>query len=263
MFGSNVRLITNEHGLKRSLVALSEFVSDVTHVNFNAFSANVSRVDYCHDWQLTSGLVHEYLGALRDISLGRMEKHLIDNSTVELRNKAKSITFYDKFKEQTAMRLKNRCSKEEVLAARVLLRFEVRFKDNRSCQRHAKKMEVGTRTAESLFLGDVAPRTITGTLGRLGLDKPIVAGSHKYQLLHHYCKGDGAKYVRVAGFSTLGQIHGLENLVPLGICSYSDYRRKLAELKAAGVLYALEKDRGTLPPLRINALSLPEAVQVA
>ena len=123
MFGSNVRLITNEQGLKRSLVALSEFVSDVTHANFDAFLANVSRVDYCHDWQLTSGLVNEYLWALRDISLARMEKHLIDNSTVELRNKAKSITFYHTLRGGSSMfprSLENRCPASPGIAHRTL-----------------------------------------------------------------------------------------------------------------------------------------------
>lgn len=30
-------------------------------VKFDAFSANVTRVDYCHDWRLTNELVNEYL----------------------------------------------------------------------------------------------------------------------------------------------------------------------------------------------------------
>lgn len=58
-------------------------------------------------------------------------------------------------------------------------------------------------------------------------------------------------------------VAGLENLVPLGICSYSDYCRKFAEIKAAGVLYAIAKKRGTLPALGLGKLSRAEALQVA
>ena len=50
------------------------------------------------------------------------------------------------------------------------------------------------------------------------------------------------------GMLALSDKYGIENLVDLGFCSYSDFRRKLAELKAAGVLY--ETDRSTsLAPL--------------
>jgi hypothetical protein len=264
MFGSNTQLFSSEKELQISLHNLSAFVSDVAQVRFDAFAANVTRVDYCHDWRLTSELVTEYLWALRRISLGRMKKHLIDNETVELRNKSQTIIFYDKFKERSAMRLTHLCSSDEVLSAEGVLRMEVRFRDNRSCQRHAKRIGAERRSAESLLLGDAAHRTVSRAIQRLGLNKPITSGALRYQILRDYCGKDGAKYVRLAGFLTLSDIHGLENLVPLGICSYSDYCRKLAEVKAAGVLYAIGKKRRSLPPLNLSPSgNLGIAVQVA
>jgi hypothetical protein len=106
MFGSNVRLFASEHDVQTCLVDLSHYVSDASHIRFDAFAANVTRVDYCHDWLLTKGLVAEYLWAFRDISLSRMKKHLIDTSTVELRNDSQTISFYDKFEERLAMKRK-------------------------------------------------------------------------------------------------------------------------------------------------------------
>jgi hypothetical protein len=202
MFGSNVHLFTNNEDLRTSLVTLSEFVCDIAQVKFDAFVANVTRVDYCHDWRLTRESVNEYLWALRNVSFRRMKRHLIDNETIELRNMGQTITFYDKFAERSAMSLKQLCSKEEVLASRGILRLEVRYKDTRACGRHARKMGVTARTAEALLLGDVPHRTITSTLEGLGLNKPIPSNSLRYQLLRDYCGNDGAKYVRLAGFLT-------------------------------------------------------------
>lgn len=152
IFGTNAQVFTSEQDLKASLEILSEFVSDTAQAPFDAFAAKVTRVDYCHDWHLTRELVTEYLWALREISLGRMKRHLVDNETIELRNKSQTITFYDKFEERSFMRSKHLCSNEEVLATKGVLRMEVRFRDNRSCQRHAKTMGAEARTAASLFL---------------------------------------------------------------------------------------------------------------
>lgn len=107
IFGSNVHVFNSEQDLRTCLATLSEFVCDIAQVKFDAFAANVTRVDYCHDWHLTGELVTEYLWALREISLGRMKRHLIANETVELRNKSQTISFYDKFQERSAMRLKH------------------------------------------------------------------------------------------------------------------------------------------------------------
>jgi hypothetical protein len=263
MSGSNLRLLASDGDLKTCFRALSQFVSDAAHVRFDAFEANVTRVDYCHDWHLTSEMVTEYLWACRDISLERMKSHLIDNSTVELRNDAQAIIFYDKFQERCDMRLKNSYSQEEVLEAKGVLRFEVRFRDSRACRRHAKRLGLVSRKAHLLIQGEVADRTITRALARLGLNKPISAGEFKYQLLRDYCGRDRSKCVRLAGFLKMAEVYGHENLVRLGIVSYSDYRRKLAEVKKAGVLYSVGLKHRTLPPLLIHASLSSEGIQAA
>lgn len=116
MFGSNVHLFTNNEDLRTSLVTLSEFVCDIAQVKFDAFVANVTRVDYCHDWRLTRESVNEYLWALRNVLFRRIKRHLIDNETIELRNMGQTITFYDKFAERSAMRLK-RCARARPLCS--------------------------------------------------------------------------------------------------------------------------------------------------
>jgi hypothetical protein len=104
MFGSNVYLLTSDHELRTCLEGISQYVAEVAQVTFDALAANVNRVDYCHQWRLSSDLVTQYLKALRFISLPRMRRTLIDTSTVELTNASQTIAFYDKFEERLAMK---------------------------------------------------------------------------------------------------------------------------------------------------------------
>jgi hypothetical protein len=63
MFGSNVYLLSSDDELRTCLEGISHYVSSAAQVNFDCLSANVTRVDYCHDWKLTSNLVTQYLWA--------------------------------------------------------------------------------------------------------------------------------------------------------------------------------------------------------
>jgi len=240
MFGSNVYLLSNDDELRTCLEGISQYVAETAQVTFDAFAANVNRVDYCHHWRFSSELVPQYLWALRGISLPRMRKTLIDSSTVELSNASQTIVFYDKFEERFAMKSS---TQEELNAAKGVLRFEMRLRDNRSCDRFAKKMGVPNRKAEMLLTEQATRHAIRQTLDRLGLSKPITEGSARLELLRAYCGNDGARFLRLAGFLAAGDYYGLDNLVKLKISSYSDYRRKLKEIKDAGAFLIAEGPR--------------------
>src|SRR5688500_18642628 len=62
--GSNVHTLKCDKEISTGLLAISKFVSECSNVRFDALSANVSRVDFCHDWQLTTNEVFEYLKAV-------------------------------------------------------------------------------------------------------------------------------------------------------------------------------------------------------
>ena len=81
MFGSNVYLLASDDELRTCLEGISQYVAEVAQVAFDALAANVNRVDYCHQWRLSTVLVTQYLYALRSISLPRMRRTLIDTST--------------------------------------------------------------------------------------------------------------------------------------------------------------------------------------
>lgn len=209
---SNIHLLSSDDELRTCLEGVSQYVSDAAQVTFDSFRANVARVHYCHDWRLTPEMVPTYLWALRSLGLPRMKRTLIDNSTVQLSNGAQTICFYDKYEEQSA---KQRHVSSELEAARGILRLEVRFNDNRSCQRHATKMGLADRKVENLLSDMVAKQTISHTLEKLGLDKAINSGSKRFDVLKTYCGADRANFLRLTGFLVWADMYGAENLVHL------------------------------------------------
>jgi hypothetical protein len=255
MFGSNVYLMSSDHELRACIEGISEYVQGAAHVSFDSFKAYVTRVDYCHDWRFSSDLVTQYLWALRAISFPRMHKTLYDNCTIQLSHDSQTICFYDKFKERSAMKSR---SVEELAAARGVLRFEMRLRDSRACERHAERLVVTDRTVQSMLTSDVSRRTISNTLERLGLDKPLDSGSNRLELLRSHFPDDRAKVIRLAGFLAMGDHFGCDNLVDLGICSYTDYRRKLADVKAAGALFVTEGSRSLAPLTVVQDLPIEE-----
>ncbi len=149
-------------------------------------------------------------------------------------------------------------SVEELAAARGVLRFEMRLRDSRACERHAERLVVTDRTVQSMLTSDVSRRTISNTLERLGLDKPLDSGSNRLELLRSHFPDDRAKVIRLAGFLAMGDHFGCDNLVDLGICSYTDYRRKLADVKAAGALFVTEGSRSLAPLTVVQDLPIEE-----
>jgi hypothetical protein len=107
-------------------------------------------------------------------------------------------------------------SDEELTAAKGILRFEMRFRDNRSCSRHVSTMGLPNRSAESLLNRAVADRIITTTLHRLGLNKPLTSGSRRLELLRSHFPNDNSKVCRLMGFLSVCDCYGAENLVKLG-----------------------------------------------
>jgi hypothetical protein len=124
LFGSNVYLMSSDEELRTCLDGIYTYVSENAQVHFDPLKANVTRVDYCRDWKLTSELVTQYLWSLRSVSLPRMHRTITDNCTVQLSNASQTICFYDKFEERAAMKSK---LDEEVTAAKGILRFEMRL----------------------------------------------------------------------------------------------------------------------------------------
>ncbi len=131
LYGSNIYLLDSDAEINRGLQAISGFVSEATNVKFDARGANVSRVDFCHNWHLAPNEVCEYLRALGSAMLPRMTRVLIDDGTVQFSSKTLAVVFYDKLRETISRLPKGRATNQEVIASYGVLRCENRFLNHR------------------------------------------------------------------------------------------------------------------------------------
>lgn len=250
LFGSNVYPLQSDEDISRSLLALSEFVSDCSEVRFDALSAKVSRVDFCHDWQLTPNEVLDYLHTLGRASLPRMRRTLIDDETVQFSNKSHAVVLYDKFQEVISRFSKGFATNEEVSASCGVLRFENRFLKAKACRGLAEKLSLPGRQAKHLLTSSVAFTVMTERMTQLGLDRPIRAGDARLTRLHELY-GVGARFFALAGFMAACDQYGGENLIALGMARASYYRKR-RELQKAGVWLTSLSKRSLSPLCLVN-----------
>lgn len=64
LWGSNIGSLETDVEIVTGLSAISRFVTQASGIDFEAAEANVTRVDYCFNWQLTPSEVWQYLRAL-------------------------------------------------------------------------------------------------------------------------------------------------------------------------------------------------------
>jgi hypothetical protein len=247
LFGSNVDLLANDSDIETGLIAISRFVSEAADSDFDALSANVTRVDFCQNWRLTPTDVYHYLRTLSQASLSRMTRYLINDETVQFSNKSQTVIFYDKLQEVMARLRKSRATDAEARAAVGVLRFENRLLNNGACQRLAGKLQIPDTRAEMLLTSNVAQTQMNDTLSCLGLDKPLKAGDGRLDLLRE-CYGLGSRFRALAGFLCLCDEYGADNLVSLGIYSRADYYRKRRQALTAGAWLVSNSNRA-LPAL--------------
>jgi hypothetical protein len=219
-------------------------------VRFDALSANVSRVDFCHDWQLTPNEVLEYLQAVGHSSLPRMKRCLIDNGTVQFSNKSQAVVLYDKYQEVISRLSKGSATNEELSASFGVLRFENRFLKRKACQSLAEKLSLPDRQAKHLLTSPVALAVMTDRMNRLGLDRPLEAGDARLTLLREFY-GFGPRFFALVGFLAACDKYGPEKMVALGM-GRANYYRKRRDLQRAGV-WLTSFSKRSIGPLRLVA----------
>lgn len=258
LFGSNVEMVEDQVAIDRALSVISRYVSEVASVSFDAQTANVTRVDFCHNWNLKPTEVCEYLRVIGCASLSRMTRHLIDTSTVQFSNCSQVVEFYDKQREVLSRLQHGRASNEEVNASVGVLRYEKRFLNYRACERLALKLGLPNRRAETLLRVSVAEFVTNETMKALGLDKSLESGDVRLaRLLKEY---GPKRALSLAGLLAACDSYGADNLVRLDICKRATFHTMLREIKLAGAWLVTERRR-TLPPLRL--IQPRERVQAA
>jgi len=250
MFGSNVITVKSDSDISHALTVISDFVSEKALVNYKAAMANVSRVDFCYNFQMPPRNVSEYIKALSNSSVSRTEPMVFQNQTVMFSNGMRTLAVYDKLQEVLRKLPDDEATNEAVRLAPGVLRAEARFKTSRSCERLAKKLGFDNHRAETLLREVIAERVLSESMSELGLDKPIETGDARYARLFKVF--EPAQALALAGLMVVCDKYGAENVVRLGFCKRSTFCRKRRYLQDAGLwLQTARKHR--LPALRIVA----------
>ena len=248
LFGSNVKMVETQKEIETALLCVSEYVSEVAQVSFQAGLANVGRVDFCHNWQLTPTEVCAYLHLVSQASLSRMRRDLIGGSSVYFSNQSQVVTLYAKLPEVLNRLQSGKATNEEVRSAVGFLRFETRYLNYRACSRLVKKLGLGSRRAEKLLTITVAEIVMKETLNDLGLDQSSQCGDVRLaRLIDRY---GPKRALALAGVLAACDVFGHNNLVQLGICKRSTLARMMKEIKDANA-WLVSDHKEALRPLRI------------
>jgi hypothetical protein len=247
LFANNVQMLSGAD-IPRALDAVTGFVSDVVGVEFNAWTANIGRLDVCHNWHVGEAETYTYLHALRNAHLSKMTRRVIDDGTVDFAHDSQQVVFYAKHAETQERAKVGKATDEHLHASIGVLRGEHRYVNSRGCISLASILKLDSRRADNLLTEEVAETVMHKTVKDLGLDKSIESGDSRLALLRERY-GFTSTYETLAGFLQLCDTHGADNLVRLGYHA-EKFRRRRKQVEAAGA-WLTNPTRATLPRLRL------------
>lgn len=246
LFNSNVIQLTDAD-IERGLNEISRFVSTTAGVPFNAHSALVGRVDYCHNFAVGEGNKIPYLSAAAHASIPRMKRHQIDTNLAFMHGSQK-ILLYGKHDEVAHRANSGRATDDELRESVGLLRLEISHFNSDACRRLADRYSLPNRYADLLLYSGIAHQEVERGLTMLGLDKVTETVDARIDILREVY-GDTHQMRRLVAFLGFLDRYG-EGFWRHGFGGYgrSTYFQYCRDLKKAGVW--LKADR-QLPPLRL------------
>lgn len=251
---NNVEMIT-ALDVRKGLEYISEYTSNmtrhITHREFDANTARVVRVDYCFNFNVGEENIVPYISAVANRNVSRMDRELINDTSVYFKNKGKhknrEILLYGKLAELLA------CKKtgDELEAAKGMLRLESRFLRADSVNRLAKQMGFERPSSDLLLTQEIADAVLVKDLERLGLDKSTVPLDDRIATLLRAYPREG-RGQRLAGFVALLDRYG-EGFwkIPDTHTSKGSYYRDARSCKDVNV-WRCALNTEALPPLRLN-----------
>ena len=101
LFGANLQL-PDEAEIREALEIISNNIEIRSGLEFDAFSADMCRLDYSVNLEFDPKLVKAVIGRYRNFDVLRLLRHTIGNETVYFKNKSRTIKIYDKHAEVCA-----------------------------------------------------------------------------------------------------------------------------------------------------------------
>lgn len=250
LYGTNTILLKNDGEIHHAINGLSEVVSSISNIDFDAENAIVGRVDFCDDVYKLQDDIEELLKSLQKHYMPRMTRCTYDNNTVYFRNKSQQIVCYSKYAEIKQLILKKKATEQDLERAQNIFRLEVRFITSQSSKRLASRLHLPSRNAGDLLQKSVAKKVLQESIKKLGLDNPVEPLPSRLKVLRQKY-GANTHYLRLAGFISLCDEHGIENIARLGILSKSAIRAYIKDIREAGIILSTEQNE-KLKPISLN-----------
>lgn len=260
LYNHNVAVL-DQREIFLALEKLTEIASEKFGVFFNAFTAQVGRVDYCYNFSADSNLVHSYLSAATNACPKLLKRKILGKiETVEFFNSQRKIYLYNKERQIESLISKDKARKKDpnpaLLEARAaasgLIRLESRFNNSVAVQRLlVNKLKLGDRTARTLLDLDIAKKVLNDALIQFELNKPIPSFDQRIENLRSVYKSRGNRFQQLLGFIELCKYYGQDNLIDGGFIKKSSYYKNLKDLRDADALIYTD-GKSFLPPLSVR-----------
>lgn len=183
--GSGLGSQTDED-IECALDAIEGSIRQRTGVDFNSRTAKVKRLDVNADFPVGEHRVRPYVRAISCRS-ARMTRGTVGDTTTQFHNRSRKLVVYGKLAEVRKQYCSRAASREDVEAARGLLRVESRLMAA-PLIRLAGKFDVPADAGHLLTMG-VAHRIMVEAIAELNLDRPKPSNQHRAQLLlQHFGK---------------------------------------------------------------------------
>lgn len=163
--GSNIDFL-NESDFFESLRQLSEFVTDKSKLNFNAFEGRVTRVDFTRDFYVGEHLVLPIIARFNTFNLPRYKRSSINGESVCFTNSGKRLSKQYKIYSKYHERLANSKISSDYEKSRAVLRLEISLR-YQAVYGLANSLNLKSILARDILNYSVAKRVIENAMHRL------------------------------------------------------------------------------------------------
>lgn len=244
--GSNVQPV-NEADIEQAWELVSDYTSAVSDRDFDARTAQVCRMDVCHNFYVGETNIVPYVSSVDSVSIPRMNRHPYNDTTAQFESKSRheKLMAYGKYRQMRKERIGTPDDQKKALG---VLRLEHRF-DGDAVKRLAKKHRL-MRRADSLIVASVAHSVLERDMEVLNLNKAKAGYDDRIDALVK-AYDNGRIVQRLAGFLYLLDRYG-ENFyqIPELNCSRSTYHDNARLCRNAGV-WRRNEHPAKLPALRL------------
>lgn len=254
LYSDNVYPITADD-VSEGLTMISELVSDIAGVTFDAATALVGRIDFYGGFEVGKDYQMPYLTAVSQANVIHLPRRIIERSSVTFKNDSKEIQLYDKWEEMMSQFQEGKATEDEVNRAVGILRLEVRYRTTAACKRLVDKHKLPYHSAVNLLALEIAIQELDEALCALGLNQPIASVDMRVDSIRN-AFGDNALCRRLLGFITLLDRYG-EGFWQHNYAGYkrSKYYKEASLLRKAGIWLHSEQSLPALQIEQINSLN--------